>query len=259
MATPRLFLDSPLHEGAHIELGKEACHYILTVMRLKGGDQVRIFNGQDGEWLGELGDVSKKTAILTVTQKLRDQRKTPDLELLFAPVKKTRTDFIVEKATELGVSIIRPVLTHRTIADKVRVERLMATAREAAEQTERLDLPEVDDAISLDKVLKDWPEGRVLIFCDEAGDNPGEDWGGDTGRAGPLLDVLKTLDPNQPVSLLIGPEGGFDDKERTLLRSLDCVRPVSLGPRILRADTAACAALGVIQAVIGDWSLTPRQ
>jgi 16S rRNA (uracil1498-N3)-methyltransferase len=171
---------------------------------------------------------------------------------MFAPLKKARTDFIVEKATEIGASEIRPVLTDRTDADTVRTDRLQRIAVEAAEQTERLDVPPVRDAMKLEQALSGWDEARILIYADEAGDEGAKPWGGEDGRARPIADMLKA--PNAGgAAILIGPEGGFTPAERKRLRSLSYVRPVGLGPRILRAETAAIAALALYQALAGDW------
>lgn len=274
MNIPRLYLDQPLQEGGELRLGKDDTHYLVTVMRRAAGDPVRVFNARDGEWRAEVAEASRKAALLTLGPRLRAAQDVPDLDLLFAPVKKARTDFIVEKATELGVRRIRPVMTRFTQAERVRTDRFQALAKEAAEQTERLDIPEIYEAETLDRVLDGWDESRTLIYCDEAGDNPDAPWGGATGRAGPALEVFRSLRhaagneigtplPPPPgegragglkAAILIGPEGGFSPEERERLRSLSFVRAISLGPRILRADTAAVAALTLWQAVCGDWS-----
>ncbi|MCF8880879.1 16S rRNA (uracil(1498)-N(3))-methyltransferase [Hyphobacterium sp. SN044] len=280
MNIPRLYLDQPLSEGSEFRLGKDDTHYLVTVMRRGSGDPVRVFNARDGEWQAGVSEASRKAAVLTLGPQLRPAQSVPDLDLLFAPVKKARTDFIVEKATELGVRRIRPVMTRFTQAERVRTDRFQALAKEAAEQTERFDIPEVFEAEALDRVLDDWDESRVLIYCDEAGDDPDAPWGGDAGRAGPALEVFRALHPTPTLpsrggsqdgvslpppsgegrggglkaAILIGPEGGFSPEERDRLRSLPFVRAISLGPRILRADTAAVAALTLWQAMCGDWS-----
>ena len=253
MNIPRLYLDQPLGQGGELHLGKDDTHYLVTVMRRGPGHPVRVFNARDGEWQAEVSAASRKAAQLTLGPRLRAAQTVPDLDLLFAPVKKARTDFIVEKATELGVRRIRPVMTRFTQAERVRTDRFQALAKEAAEQTERLDIPEIREAESLDRVLGGWDENRTLIYCDEAGDDPEAQWGGDTGRAGPALEVFRSLD-RERAAILIGPEGGFSPEEREQLRSLPFVRAISLGPRILRADTAAVAALTLWQAVCGDWA-----
>ncbi len=183
---------------------------------------------------------------------VRAARAVPDLDLLFAPVKRHATDLIIEKAAELGVARIRPVITQRTIAETVRLDRLQAIAREAAEQTERFDAAEVVDAVPLAKALDGWDAGRPLIYADEAGDDATQPWGGASGRAPPLAGVVANLQ-TEKLALLIGPEGGFSPEERRMLRALPFVKPVSLGPRILRAETAVIAALSVIQSAWGDW------
>ncbi|MEE2565998.1 16S rRNA (uracil(1498)-N(3))-methyltransferase [Hyphobacterium marinum] len=265
MTIPRLHVVDTLGPRKRIALDRDATHYLVSVMRRAAGDSVRLFNGRDGEWEAVVTAASRKSAELECRTQRREQSFPPDVELLFAPVKKARTDFIVEKATELGARSIRPVITARTIADRVRTDRLSALAREAAEQTERLDLPVIAEAEKLDRVLDGWGE-RTLIFCDEAGD------------ARPMLEVVQelahptptlpsrggglALSPSpsgegrgggQGVSILIGPEGGFAPEERERIRAVPKAIPVTLGPRILRADTAAAAALTLWQAVCGDW------
>ncbi|MFC4724762.1 16S rRNA (uracil(1498)-N(3))-methyltransferase [Glycocaulis abyssi] len=253
VTTPRLFVDAPLSESAELILPREQAHYLVNVMRREAGSPVRVFNGRDGEWQAKVADASRKGASLQVETRLREQIGVPPLRLCFAPVKKARTDFIVEKATELGVARIQPVITRRTQSERVRTDRLLALATEAAEQTERLCLPEMSEPVTLERLLADWPDGERLIFCDEAGDGEGA-WGGPEGRARPMADMLGAeTGPAGPWSILIGPEGGFDEAERAHLRSLPYVRAVTLGPRILRADTAAVAALTLWQAALGDW------
>ena len=238
-------------------LGREDTHYILNVMRRGEGDGVRLFNGRDGEWTARIADAHRKGASLELVVQTRAQCEVPDLWLLFAPVKRQKTDLIVEKATELGVREIHPVSTRRTQADRSKPERFHIIAKEAAEQTERLDLPLIAPVERLERVLDGWDPARLLYYCDEAGDGSDDDggaaWGGQAGRAGPMLDVLRA-DPVGPAALLIGPEGGFTPEERTQLRGLDFVRAVSLGPRILRAETAVIAALALWQAARGDWA-----
>lgn len=250
---PRLFIDAPLSAGAAVPLSREDAHYLLNVMRRGEGDPVRVFNGRDGEWSAQISHASKKAAALTVGAQTRPQLGVPDLWLLFAPVKRQKTDLIVEKATELGVAAICPVTTARTQSDRIKYERFQAIAKEAAEQTERLDLPEIHDIEKLDRVLDAWPADRVIIFCDESGDEAGEAWGGARGRGRPMAAALSPFDPSRPAAILIGPEGGFSPAERERLRALDHVIPVTLGPRILRAETAAIAALTIWQSACGDW------
>jgi 16S rRNA (uracil1498-N3)-methyltransferase len=251
-ATPRLYVAPDLAAGGELILDGDQAHYLTRVMRLGAGDPVRVFNGRHGEFDASLVSSTKSTATLSLTTRLREQAGVPDLWLLFAPLKKARTDFLVEKAVELGVAEIHPVLTERTDADTVRTDRLHRLAIEAAEQTERLDVPPVRDAARLFDVLQKWPADRILLFADEAGDDQGRPWGGEAGRANPIADVLGSL-PAAPAAILIGPEGGFSPGERKRLRELSYVKPVSLGPRILRAETAAVAALTLYQAIRGDW------
>jgi len=241
MTDPRLYCGDPLRASDEIRLGRDESHYLVSVMRRQAGDMVRLFNAQDGEWRAVILTADRKGTVLRPEEKLRSAQGVPDIDLLFAPVKKARTDFIVEKATELGVRRIRPVLTQRTIADKVRIDRLAALAREAAEQTERFDLPEIFEAEKLEAVLNGWPADRVLIFCDEAGEAP------------PMAEALRGRGTGK-AAILIGPEGGFTPEERDRIRSLPAAMPVSLGPRILRADTAVAAALTLWQSGCGDWA-----
>lgn len=251
-ATPRLYVAPDLAPGGQLVLEGDQAHYLTRVMRLWVGDPVRVFNGRDGEFDATITGSTKATATLVLAARVRDQGAAPDLWQLFAPLKKARTDFVVEKAVELGAAAIRPVLTERTDAETVRVDRLQRIAVEAAEQTERLDVPPVHEAEKLAALLTNWNASRLLIFADEAGDDQGRPWGGDAGKAGAILDVLHDL-KDGPAAILIGPEGGFSPAERTRLRALTFVRPVGLGPRILRAETAAVATLALWQAVRGDW------
>jgi 16S rRNA (uracil1498-N3)-methyltransferase len=252
---PRLFLDCPFAVAARLALSREDTHYLLNVMRRGEGDGVRLFNGRDGEWTARISDAHRKGATLELVAPTRPQASVPDLWLLFAPVKRQKTDLIVEKATELGVREIHPVSTRRTQGERIKPERFSVIAKEAAEQTERLDLPLIAPLERLERVLEGWDPARTLYYCDEAGDGDedGAAWGGQTGRAGPMLEVLRAGTAG-PAALLIGPEGGFAPEERTQLRQLDFVRPVSLGPRILRAETAVIAALALWQAARGDWA-----
>lgn len=234
----RLFVSEPLAAGARLELPPDQARYLLVVMRLAAGDPLLVFNGRDGEWRASVAEASRKRCVLAVDELSRPQTATPDLELVVALVKRPRLETIVEKAAELGCRRVRLVVTRRTNADRANVERLQAIATEASEQTGRLDAPEITGPEKLDRLLDRWPSERRLVFCDEA------------GQARPMLHAIK---PGGPWAVLIGPEGGFDPAERALLREQAFVTPVSLGPRILRADTAAIAALALWQAAAGDW------
>lgn len=251
---PRLFVNSDLVAGDAFALDEEQSKYLIRVMRLASGDPVRVFNGRDGEWRAQISRIEGRRADLVPVARLRSQQTHGGarLTLLFAPVKKSETDFIVEKATELGAARIQPVITERTQTRTVRLDRFAKIALEAAEQTERLDLPEVSDAVSLDAALEALPSGTPVVFCDEAGDEADAPWGGQAGRAAPMADVLGKLD-NRPAAILIGPEGGFSPAERAFLRGRADTYPVSLGPRILRAETAAVSAMTLWQALCGDW------
>ncbi len=235
----RLYVTDAITGGVQIELPKPQAHYIATVMRRSEGDAVRIFNAEAGEWRADIIAASKKSVSLRVETQLRAPEPMPDIWIIFAPVKRARTDFIIEKSTELGAAQIHPVITARTQFPKLRLDRMQAQVIEAAEQTERLDIPAVFDPVKLEKMLTDWDAGRTLIFADEAG-------GGQTA-----LEAAQGL--AGPAAILIGPQGGFTDSERDILKSKPFVRPVSLGPRILRADTAALSMLTLYQAASGDW------
>jgi 16S rRNA (uracil1498-N3)-methyltransferase len=248
----RLFLDEPLSTDCpELLLSKEQSHYLLNVMRLKPGDSLAAFNGRDGEFEARLAAAGPKTARLAIGKRLKTYAPGPDLDLIVALVKRDPLERIVEKAVELGVRRIRLVVTRRTNAERTNLERLRKIAVEAAEQSGRLDAPELFEPVRLDRLLDGWEAGRRLIFCDEAGDDPSAEWGGPEGRAAPMLDALKGA-PEGAWAILIGPEGGFDPAERARLRDFELVTPVTLGPRILRADTAAVAALSLWQAALGD-------
>ncbi|NWG70802.1 MAG: 16S rRNA (uracil(1498)-N(3))-methyltransferase [Parvularculaceae bacterium] len=249
--TPRLHLDAPLEEGANLSLGEGQAHYVRNVLRRVVGDDLKMFNARDGEFAAVVSRADRKAVEILLGARLRPPAPESDLWLLFAPVKRDAVDRIVEKATELGVARLMPIETERTQAHRLNIDRLGAIATEAAEQSGRLSAPKVDELVPLARALENWPPPRRLIYCDEQGDDALADWGGDTGRAPPLLSAIRSLKP--PHAVLIGPEGGFSPAERARLRALPFVCPVSLGPRILRADTAAIAALALVQAALGDW------
>ena len=239
---PRLYIDTALSLGVDITLDKAQAHYLGTVLRKSVGDALRIFNGREGEWRADITSIDKKRASLTLIEPLRPHHPCPDIWLCFAPVRKHRNAFIFEKGTELGVSRFQPVITARTQFPKMRLGKDKAQIIEAAEQTERLDIPEVRLGVSLIDLLSGWDKNRLLIFADEAGEAP---------RA---AERLSSITPDTSCAILIGPEGGFTPEEREILRSKPYVRPVSLGPRILRADTAALSLLTLWQAQLGDWA-----
>lgn len=239
-STPRLFVHANLSRDAYAALDDAQSKYLTRVLRLDVGAHVRVFNGRDGEWDAVIDTKEGRAVLLKAVEPLREQDATTDIVLLFAPLKKTRTDFVVEKATELGVCAIQPVITERTESRRVRAERLQKIALEAAEQTERMDLPVVHEAAPLDAGLDSLEAGRPVLFCDEAGEAP------------PLLETLHDMDIGS-CAVLIGPEGGFSADERRRIRGRENTVPVTLGPRILRAETAAISALTLYQAVLGDW------
>jgi 16S rRNA (uracil1498-N3)-methyltransferase len=232
---PRLFVDEMLAEGRTLTLEEPQAHYLRAVMRLRPGAQVKLFDDRTGEWLAELVEAGKKKVTLAVGARLRAREAVPDLWLLFAPIKRGRIEWVVEKATELGVARLVPILTRRTIVDRVKTERLRAHAIEAAEQCERTALPELAEPETLEACLRAWPNGRTLFFADEQGGAP--------------LAAVAT----PPAAILIGPEGGFTGEEREAIRAVPNARSVSLGPRILRADTAAVAAVSIWMSKAGDW------
>ena len=249
----RLFVPDALAEGTDVALPVDQAHYLVNVMRLSVGGEVHLFNGRDGEWRATLTNTARRSATLAVDGRTRVQRVAPELDLAVALVKRSRLETIVEKAAELGARRVRLLTTRRTNAGHTNVERLQAIAMEAAEQTGRLDVPQVLAPQALDALLDAWAPPARLMFCDEAGDDPQARWGGEAGRAAPAVPKLAVHSRGGPWTVLVGPEGGFDPAERDRLRQADFVTAVTLGPRILRADTAAISALTLWQAVLGDW------
>lgn len=237
--TPRLHVADDLCAGAALVPAPAQAHYLVTVLRLKPGARVLVFNGRDGEWAARMAETRRRAVTLAVEERVRDQPVPGDLHYLFAPVKRARLDFLAQKATEMGVSALAPVITTHTVVERVNLDRLRANAVEAAEQCGILAVPEVREPRKLDAVLAGWDTARRLILCDE-----------DAPVKSPLA-ALNRLAPG-PLAVLVGPEGGFSAAERTLLRDRPFVSVISLGPRILRADTAAIAALALVQAVLGD-------
>ena len=239
--SPRLYVDAPLSAGADVALDRPQAHYLIHVLRLKTGDTVLVFNGRDGEWQAKLAEGGKRTVSLAVTAQTRPQTKAPDLHYLFAPLKSARLDYVVQKAVEMGVARLQPVLTRHGQMARVNLDRMRANAIEAAEQCGILSLPEIGEPQPLTSLIAHREPERWLVFCDE-----------DADAANPIA-ALQAVPPQAPLAVLIGPEGGFADDERAALLSTPSVARLSLGPRILRADTAAVAALAVVQAVLGDW------
>jgi 16S rRNA (uracil1498-N3)-methyltransferase len=233
---PRLFVRAPLREGATVALDAARANYLGNVMRLGEGSEVLLFDGASGEWLARITEAAKKRMVLTVGQQTHGPETIPDIWLAFAPVKRTQTDWLVEKATELGAARLLPVITQRTIVDRVKLERLESIAIEAAEQCGRTRLPEIDEPVKLATFLHHRDPARTLYFADENGGEP----------------PASAMTPG-PAMILIGPEGGFTDEERAAVRAAPNSIAVSLGPRILRAETAALAALSSYMALAGDW------
>ncbi len=229
-------MEGPLAAGLSLTIEGGQAHYLAHVLRMKPGAPIKLCDDQTGEWLAEVTDVAKRDLSVQVIELLRPREVVPNLWLLAAPVKKARLDMVVEKACELGVALYRPVITRRTIVERMNMERLRATMVEAAEQCGRTALPLIEEAVKLSALIKEWPAERTLYFADETGGVP-------------LADVANP----GPSAILIGPEGGFDPEERAAIRALPQAVGVSLGPRILRAETAAIAALSIWMAVAGDW------
>jgi 16S rRNA (uracil1498-N3)-methyltransferase len=241
--SPRLHLDAPLAQGAVFALDKAQANYLVNVLRLKPGDTVLVFNGRDGEWQASLVSNGKRASALAVAERTRAQTAASDLHYLFAPLKHARLDYMVQKAVELGASRLRPVLTRHAQAARVNLDRMRANAIEAAEQCGILTLPDIAAPITLDKVIAQWEPARLLVFCDEEAE-----------VADPVAALTAARNGDgAPLAVLIGPEGGFAEDERVALLRLPNVIRLALGPHILRADTAAVAALALVQSVLGDW------
>ncbi|HWD12760.1 MAG TPA: 16S rRNA (uracil(1498)-N(3))-methyltransferase [Pseudochrobactrum sp.] len=236
----RLLIDLPLQPAQPVEALAETAHYLLNVLRMRDGDQILLFNGQDGEWLASLQQTGKKRASLHPVEQVRQQPAAPDFHYCFAPLKTGRMDYMIQKAVEMGASVLQPVITQHCQMPKLNSERMQANMREAAEQCGILSLPEYREPLRFDKFMEQWDHSRALIFCDEASES---------NNPLPLLAPLK----GKPAGVFIGPEGGFSEEERQYLSQQPFVTAIPLGPRILRADTAAVAAMAVIQASIGDW------
>ena len=234
----RLFVDQALSNGQTLSLSAGQAQYLYAVMRQRAGDAVRVFNGLDGEWRAQIETLGKRNGVLRAAQQLRVQTTNPDVWLCFAPLKKARMDMVVEKATELGVTRLAPVITEYTNSERLRLDRMQAQAVEAAEQCGALTVPKVDQPKALQDMLKAWPDGRALVFCDEAL----------AGQSGVNFAAAPA-----PAAILVGPEGGFAPKERAQLAGFPGAVPVALGPRILRAETAALAALALWHAQSGAW------
>jgi 16S rRNA (uracil1498-N3)-methyltransferase len=236
----RLFVEADLVDGGTVACTPAQTNYLRNVLRLEVGDSILVFNGRHGEWRAELTEAGRRGTALAVRIRTRPQEGGPDIDYLFAPLKRARLDYMVEKATEMGAARLRPVLTRRTVAERVNIERMRAHTIEAAEQCGILGLPEIRAPEKLDRVIAGWDAARPIVFCDE-----------DSVETCPFTALARI--PPGPVAVLIGPEGGFDPAERELLSSQPFVTRIALGPRILRADTAAVAALALVNAVLGDW------
>jgi 16S rRNA (uracil1498-N3)-methyltransferase len=239
--TPRLYVEAPLAGGAEVPLDRDRANYLVNVLRLKTGDAVLLFNGRDGEWAAALTGTGKRSAALSVLERRREQPQPGDLHFLFAPLKHARLDYVVQKAVEMGASRLQPVITRHTQVARVNTERMRANVVEAAQQCGILTLAEVAEPLPFAAALHALTAERLVVFCDE-----------DAEVANPLA-ALGAVRADAGIALLIGPEGGFSDEERAALLRRPRIARISLGPRILRADTAAVAAMAVVQAVLGDW------
>ncbi len=251
--TPRLYLDATLKDGQEVALDRDQANYLLNVLRLKRGDEVLLFNGRDGEWRATLGGTGKKAVTAAVGERLRPQPRPLDLHFLFAPLKHARLDYMVQKAVEMGASRLQPVMTQHTQVARINLERMKANTIEAAQQCGILTLPEVAEPTTFERMVRA-DTARLLVFCDEAADvkDPVAALEGARPAPSALLPAEAARAP-VPLAVLIGPEGGFSEEERAALIKRPNVARLALGPRILRADTAAVAALALVQAVLGDW------
>jgi 16S rRNA (uracil1498-N3)-methyltransferase len=237
----RLFVDAPLHGGAEVACERGQANYLRNVLRLGDGAAILVFNGRDGEWRARLSAHGKRDCSLCIEDQVREQAGGPKVRYLFAPLKRARLDYMVQKATEMGVESVEPVITRRTVAERVNLERMRANVIEAAEQCGVLRIPRVAEPVRLEACLAGWPADHVLFFADEA------------SEAGNPIEVFAGIERGAPAGVLIGPEGGFSEEERARIRAMPATRTVSLGPRIMRADTAAVALLALVSATIGDW------
>ncbi|MHA1601026.1 MAG: 16S rRNA (uracil(1498)-N(3))-methyltransferase [Alphaproteobacteria bacterium] len=240
----RLHVEDDLDAGRELGLDHGRAHFLRSVLRLSRGAHVAVFNARDGEWLARIDGLGKGWCSLAIEGQRREPAPEPDVWTVFAPIKRARIDFLAEKATELGCAVLQPVMTQRTTVSRVNVDRLAANAREAAEQCSRLSVPEVRDPITLTELIGAWPAGRRLLLCAEA------------GAATPIAEALAAAESG-PWAIMTGPEGGYAQSELDALLELPFVTPVGLGPRLLRADTAAVAALACWQAILGDGRLRP--
>ena len=240
-AATRLFVEAPLATGASVPISGDRANRLLNVLRLRDGAEICVFNGIHGEWRARLTDTTRKAAVLHVAEQLRPQAAGPDIDYCFAPLKHARLDYLVQKATEMGTRRLRPILTRRTQVSRINLDRMRANVIEAAEQCGVLALPEVLDETTLERALRDWDAERRLVFCDENAE-----------IADPFA-ALRAAPTAGKWALLIGPEGGFDESERAALTAHPATTAISLGPRILRADTAGVAALAILQTIYGDW------
>ena len=242
----RLYVEQDLSIGVDVLIRSAQVHYLKNVLRLEMGNIVAIFNGRDGEWLATINGLKKEFGSLKTLELRRKQLSETDVWLIFAPIKRSRLDFLVQKASELGATALLPVKTQNTVVTRLKIARLRANAVEAAEQCDRLTLPRIENMCLLDELLRDWPEERRILLCAES------------GPATPIAKVLRDTEPGISWAVRVGPEGGFSKSELDVLSVLPFVKTASLGPRLLRSDTAAIAALSCWQAILGDWQSRPQ-
>jgi 16S rRNA (uracil1498-N3)-methyltransferase len=236
----RLFVANYLRENEEIELNSAQSHYLVHVLRQSVGSSLLVFDGKNGEWIAKITQIKRSSCSVRITDKVREQSSQQDLHYLFAPLKQARLDYTIQKAVEMGVSELQPVITAHTMVQRMNIERMHANAVEAAEQCGILSLPEIKPAVKLQTLLKTYDDERTIIFCDEK-----------SSLSSPTKELEKLKD--RKIAVLVGPEGGFSEDEQRMLRSRSFIHPISLGPRIMRADTAAVAVLALVNAVLGDW------
>lgn len=242
----RLFIDFPLIKGDNINLSKDDAHYLINVMRKKQGNEVVIFNGKDGEWTGILKSIDRNSVTLEIQNQKRAQSDISNIWIIFSLIKSPRLNFLIEKSTELGVAGFIPITTDHSVVDKINYEKARSWIKESSEQSERISLPKLENTMSLSNLIDNWPQERKIIFCNER------------EAQTKILDAFSAIAPQEPFAIMIGPEGGFSEKENKMLKELPYVISCQMGPRILRSETAILAAISSFQSLKGDWNSGPR-